>query len=258
MKISQVAAQLFTIRAHTKTPADVAVSMKKIRDIGYEAVQVSGMGPIPEEELMRILDGEGLTCCATHEGADTILNEPERVVERLQKLNCKITAYPYPSGVSFDTHENVKALCDKLDEAGKVLHEAGLVLCYHNHHLEFRRIGDTPALDMIYAETDPRYLQGEIDTYWVQYGGGDPVWYCQSLKDRLPIVHLKDYMIDDESNVTMCEIGNGNLNFPGIIEACEASGCEWYAVEQDRCPEDPFDSLRQSFEYIKAELAEQE
>ncbi|RKX34780.1 MAG: sugar phosphate isomerase/epimerase, partial [Verrucomicrobia bacterium] len=44
MKINQVAAQLYTLRDHIKTPADIAASMKKVREIGYTAVQVSGMG----------------------------------------------------------------------------------------------------------------------------------------------------------------------------------------------------------------------
>ncbi len=83
MKIDQVAAQLYTIRDHIKTPADIAASMKKVRDIGYTAVQVSGMGPIEESELMKILDGEGLDCCATHEPGDVIRQTPEIVVERL-------------------------------------------------------------------------------------------------------------------------------------------------------------------------------
>ena len=46
MKVNQVAAQLYTIRDFTKTPANVALSMRKIRSIGFTAVQVSGMGAI--------------------------------------------------------------------------------------------------------------------------------------------------------------------------------------------------------------------
>jgi hypothetical protein len=35
---------------------------------------------------------------------------------------------------------------------------------------------------------------------------------------------------------------------------CAPGGCAWFIVEQDTCPGDPFDSLRQSFDYIKANL----
>ena len=251
MKTSQLAAQLYSVRDHLKTPADIATSLKKIRTIGYPAVQVSGMGPIAEADLVQLCQDNGLTLCATHESGDLILNEPQTVVARLKKLGCRITAYPYPGGINFSTLESVKEFCRRLNAAGKVLHEAGQILCYHNHHTEFQRVGGRPVLEIIYAETDPRYLQGEPDTYWVQFGGGDPVAWCERLTGRLPIVHLKDYCVTPENKVTMCEIGNGNLNWKKIIAAADASGCQWFTVEQDECPADPFDSLRQSFDFLK-------
>lgn len=254
MKIPQVAAQLFTLRDHLKTPADIAASLKKVRAIGYQAVQVSGMGPIPEADLVQLCRDNGITICATHEQGPKILDETKLISERLTKLGCKITAYPYPSGINLSSLDAVKDLCRRLNAAGKVLADAGQVLCYHNHHHEFQRIGGKPVLEIIYSETDPRYLQGEPDTYWVQHGGGDPVAWCNRLKGRLPILHLKDYTVSADSKVGFCEIGNGNLDWKRIIAAAEAAGCQWFAVEQDSCPGDPFDSLRQSFEYIQANL----
>ena len=254
MKTSQIAAQLFTVRNFCKTPVDLAASLKKIRAIGYPAVQVSGIGPIPEVELVQMLDGEGLTCCATHEPGVQILNEPQRVVERLQKLNCRLTAFPHPGGVQLDTLANVKAFAQRLNAAGQVLHAAGQVLAYHNHATEFRRVDGRPVLEWIYAETDPRYLQGEPDTYWVQHGGGDPVDWCTRLKNRLPIIHLKDYTVSADNKAAFAEIGNGNLNWKKIIAAAEAAGCQWFSVEQDTCPGDPFDSLKRSFDYIREHL----
>jgi len=250
MKKSQLAAQLYTVRAHTTTATDLAATFKKVRAIGYPAVQISGVGPIKAEEVARMLADTGLTCCATHEGGDAILNEPQRVVERLHALGCRITAYPYPGGITFDSVDDVKRLAARLNAAGKVLHDAGCVLLYHNHQIEFRRLGGKTILERLYEETDPRYLQGEPDTYWVQFGGGDPVDWCRRLPQRLPVLHLKDYMIMPDSSPLMTEIGNGNLNWHGIIAAADAAGCQWYCVEQDTCPGDPFDSLRISYEYL--------
>ncbi len=254
MDIQQVALQLYTLRDHLKTPADIATALKKVRAIGYQAVQASGLGPIDEAELVDILNGEGLTLCATHEPAQQILDEPERVAERLEKLDCKITAYPYPHGIDFGSEKSVHDLIARLDRAGEVLHRAGKTLAYHNHQHEFRKLGGTVILDLIYEKTDPRYLQGEIDTYWVQYGGGDVKAYCEKLAGRLPLIHLKDYAVGADNQPTFAEIGNGNLNFGDIIAAAERSGCEWFVVEQDTCAGDPFDSVRQSYAYIAAHL----
>lgn len=201
-----------------------------------------------------MLDGEGLTLCATHEPSQQILEEPERVAERLNSLDCTLTAYPFPHDVDFDSEGSVQDLIAKLNRAGEVLYHAGQRLTYHNHQHEFRKLDGKVILDRIYEQTDPRYLQGEIDTYWVQYGGGDPVSYCEKLASRLPLIHLKDYAIGRDSLPVMTEIGSGNLNFKAIVAAAERSGCMWFVVEQDICPGDPFDSVRQSFDYIKAQL----
>lgn len=254
MKLDQVAAQLYTCRDLLQTPADIAATLRRLREVGYTAVQISGMGPIAEEELNTILDSEGLVCCATHESSDAILNEPQKVIERLQKLRCAYTAYPYPSGIDFTSRESVDGLIRKLDAAGAAMAAAGITLCYHNHNHEFRKLGGRTILDRIYDNTNPKHLQGEPDTFWVHYGGGENVEWCEKLAGRLPLIHLKDYRTNDENQHAFCEVGSGNLNFARIIAAAEKSGCKWFIVEQDTCPGDPVDSLRQSFEYIKANL----
>lgn len=254
MNIDQVALQLYTLRDSLKTPRDIAATLERVREIGYRAVQVSGLGPIEPGELRRVLDGEGLTLCATHESADEILDAPERVVERLQALGCDLTAYPYPCGVDFGSERSVAALIQKLDHAGEVMAQAGMTLLYHNHQHEFRKLGDRLILERIYSETDPRHLQGELDTYWVQYGGGDPAAWCERLSGRLPVLHLKDYRVGADNQPTFAEIGRGNLNFKAIVAAAEGAGCRWFAVEQDTCEGNPFESVRESFEYIRAHL----
>src|SRR5579862_4014872 len=249
MKIHQVAVQLYTLRDFTKTPSDIAATLKKVRTLGYQAVQASAMGPIDEGEFVKMLRGEGLALCATHEDGATILNEPQKVVERLRKLDCKYTAYPFPRGIDFGDEKQIHELARKLDAAGAVLRDAGQVLTYHNHAIEFVRHGAKVALEIIYDETNPQNLRSELDTYWVQYGGGSPLEWCKRLEARLPLLHMKDYKFTVENKHDMAEIGVGNLDWKAIIAAAEKSGCEWFIVEQDTCPGDPFDSLKKSFDY---------
>ena len=251
MKISQVAVQLYTLREFIKTPAEVATTLKKVREIGYEAVQVSGMGPIDESELNRILAGEGLVCCATHEDGNKILNETGLIIERLQKLNCRYTAYPWPAGIDFSKIETVLELAAKLDAAGKKMRKAGQVLTYHNHAMELTPVDGKTALEWIYEKSNKKNLQGEIDTFWIQNGGADPVAWCKKLKKRLPLIHLKDYTVID-NKPSFAAVGQGNLNMPAIVKAAEKSGCEWFIVEQDDCYGcDPFANLALSFAFMK-------
>ncbi len=256
MKLSQVAAQLYTVRDFCKTTADLASTAKKVREIGYTAVQVSGIGPISEAEVVAIMEGEGLTICATHEPSHTLLDEPQKVIDRLQRLGCRLTAYPSPRDVDLSNAEHVRSLARRLDASGAKLREAGITLAYHNHGLEFVRFEGRPVLDFIYGNTRPENLKAELDTYWVHFGGGDVVQWCERLRGRLPCIHIKDYVFTLENKPTFAEIGQGTLPFKRIIDAAEASGCQWFIVEQDRCAGSPFESLRTSFDYLKDHLVE--
>ncbi len=254
MKKNQIAAQAYTIREYLKTPKDIAQSMARLKKIGFDAVQLSGLGSIDVNELKGILDGEGLLCCATHEPADTILTETQKVVDRLKALNCSFTAYPYPKDVDMGQEDKVIALAKALDKAGALLRENSQTLTYHNHQIEFRRLGKKLAIEILYDESNSQNLKGEIDTYWVQFGGASPVEWCKKLANRLPLLHLKDYRINESNTPAFAELGQGNLNIPAIIEAAGNSGCEWYIIEQDNnwIKNDPFESLRISYSYLES------
>lgn len=254
MTLDQVAIQLYTLRDHCKNAADFANTLKKVRAIGYTAAQLSGIGPIPPGEIKKIADNEGVYLCATHEPSDQIRKSPEKVVERLKTLGVNQTAYPYPAGVDFQDPTHLHALIEDLNRAGTLLAAEGITLSYHNHAIEFLRFGPTTILDHIFASTNPASLQAELDTYWVQFGGGDVVHWCQRLAGRLPLLHLKDYQFTSANTPIYSEIGAGNLDFARICAAAEASGCRWFIVEQDSCPGDPFDSIRQSFQFIRDHL----
>lgn len=255
MKASQIAAQLYTVRQSCQTAADLAATAEKIRAIGYPAVQISGLGPIPDAEVVRIMADAGLKICATHEPSEQILSEPHRAADHVEALGCTLTAYPWPAGVDFKQPADIERLAEKLEAAGEVFHRRGLVLGYHNHAIEFIPFRGATVLDFIFARTSPQHVAAELDTYWVQFGGGDPVAWVERMHGRLPFLHLKDYAFTTENQPRFAEIGAGNLDWKRIIAAAERAGCEWFIVEQDTCPGDPFESLRQSFEYLRQHLA---
>lgn len=246
MKKSQIAAQLYTVRDFLKTPAEIATSLSKIKKSGFDAVQLSGLGPIDDLELVKMLDGEGLICCATHESGAKIVNETEEVIEHLKRLNCKYTAYPWPHIIP-KTAAEAKDAAAGLEAAAVKMAAAGQVLTYHNHDIEFMKLDGKTMLDHFYDNAP--HLQGELDTYWVQAGGANPTSWVNKLKGRLPLLHLKDYGIIDRK-VVMTPIGMGNLEWCYILTAAEAGGTEWFIIEQDVCQVDPFDSLKLSLDFL--------
>ena len=251
MKTEQIAVQLFTLRDFTKTPTDFAATMKRVREIGYDAVELAGTAGLPPAEAAKIVRDAGLQICSSHESSKMILENPEEVVNRLQDFGITHAIYSWPDGVDFSSIKHVDELIAGLDAAGAVLRRAGMTLCYHNHALEyFQRDGRT-VLDNIFARTSPEHLQAELDIHWVQAGGGNPAEACRCLAGRLPLLHVKDYTVTAKGERQFAEVGHGNLNIPEILTAAEAAGCKWFIVEQDTCPADPFECITRSLNYLK-------
>lgn len=257
MSRAVLAAQLYTVRDFTKTAADLATTLRKVRDMGYTAVQVSAIGPIPHAEVKTLVDDLGLTICNTHIGYEPLWNDIDSVIVQHKLWNCQHVAIgSMPAPYRDAGEDGYKRFAVEASQVGEKLAAAGLTFSYHNHSFEFVRFpyqdGNRSGLDIIYDESDPRYLQAEIDTYWVQHGGGDPIAWIQKTKNRMPVIHLKDMVIGDSDHPRMgrqwmAEVGEGNLNWPGILAACADSGVQWYAIEQDICQRDPFESLAISY-----------
>lgn len=252
MSHPKLAAQLYTIRESVQTTEGFRASMARVRDIGYTAVQVSGIGPIPHETVKEITDANGLTICITHVGFEYLQNDLDAAVAQHRLWLCpNVAVGSMPARYREAGLQGFKDFARDATEVGRRLADAGFTFSYHNHSFEFQRFGNRTGLDIIYEESDPRYLKAEIDTYWVQHGGGDVIAWIKRMKGRMPVIHFKDMVILNGAQ-TMAEIGEGNLNWPGIIAACEEAGVEWYAIEQDTCQRDPFESLKISYDNLRA------
>jgi sugar phosphate isomerase/epimerase len=251
MPASQIAAQLYTLRDFTKTPADIAKTLRRVKQIGYDAVQVSALGPIDPKELAAILRGEGLTCCATHTSLDRMKNDTPAVIDEHRLWNCNQTAIGgfFPVDPTFD---DWRGFARDYSAIATRFAGSGISIGYHNHSHELAHYDGRPVLDYLIEEL-PKEVWFEIDTYWITHGGGDPVEWIGKVAGRIPNVHLKDMVVTPKREQRMAEVGAGNLNWGGILPACKAAGVQWYIVEQDETyGVDPFDCLATSLRNLKA------
>jgi len=240
---------MYTLRDFTKTPADIAATMRKVSAIGYRAVQLSALGEIDTRELKSILDGEGLQVCATHVAYERLRDDLPAVIEEHRLLECRYVAIGSMPG-GYRSAEGYAQFAKEASQVAARMQEAGLVFGYHNHSFELEKYGGRTGLDILFEESDPKVFTMEIDTYWIQHGGGDPAAWIRRAAGRIPLVHLKDMGIVDGKQV-MAEVGEGNLNWPAILDSCRAAGVEWYIVEQDTCRRDPFESLAISLKNLR-------
>lgn len=246
---SALAAQMYTLREFTKTPLQIGQTLRKIKKIGYDAVQLSALGKIDAAELATMLKDEGLICGATHVSLERLRDHSEEVIQEHQLWGCKYTAvggyFPKSAG-----KEDWIIYAKAFNDIARKYEGSDLRLGYHNHSHELVRYDRQTALQIL-METFSRDVWMELDTYWIQHGGGDPADWITRAAGRIPCIHLKDMAIQLDRIQLMAEVGEGNLNWPAILSACRQAGVRWYIVEQDICPGDPFGSLQISLNHCR-------
>ena len=246
----KLAAQLYTVRAFTSTDDEVKRTLSRVREMGYEAVQISGFTAYNPQVIAQALKENGLAVCATHTPLDRILNETDKVIEEHKLFGTRYVGLGWFRGASLADYE--KLLDDLAPAVGKI-HAAGLSFLYHNHAHEFIKYGGVRPLDMMREKTQAGKFDFLPDLYWLQTAGCSPEVVLKEFKGRTPVVHLKDMRVPPEEGKTnMAEIFEGNMDYVSLIHTCEKLGVEWAAVEQDNCDGDPFESLKISFNNIKA------
>ena len=247
---SVIAAQLYTVRDFMKTSAGIAESLKKVGRLGYKAVELAEYGEVSNKELKTMVEDAGLTICAAHCDYGLMRDEPNEVVDLYKLWECKHSVIGGIPG-EYRTAEGYVKFAKEASGVARRLAEDGLTFSYHNHSFELEKYGDRPGLQILHEESDPKYFSSEIDTYWIQHGGGDPAEWIRRLDGRACLVHFKDLAMKG-SEQRYAEVGEGNLNWPRILDACREVGTEWYIVEQDLTYErDPFESLGISLRNLK-------
>ena len=238
---------MYTLRETTKTIEGITETLKKVADIGYTAVQISGFGPVDPKEVAKIVSDTGLTVAATHVGWPRFLNELDTVIEEHQLWNCKHAAI---GGLPADYRgsDGVKKFIDELTPIAEKLALVGMDFSYHNHSHELVKYDGKTWLEMLYDQASPEILKAEIDTYWIQAGGGDPAYWVKKCSGREPLLHLKDMIVTEKREQLFAEIGEGNINWQTVLTEADQGGVEWYLIEQDQCYDrDPFESLAISY-----------
>lgn len=248
----QIGAQFYTLRDQCKTLEAFTESLQRVADIGYRTVQISGVCPYDPAWLRDRLKETGLGCVITHTNQDRIANETQAVIADHSVFGCDYIGVGSMPG-QLRHPGDYESFVERFRPAGAAIAAADKRLMYHNHHFEFMKAPDGKLyLEKLAEDFAPEELGFTLDTYWVQYGGGDPAAWLERLSGRVPCIHLKD-MACVHFEQHMAPVGEGNLNWERILSAAEQAGTKYLLVEQDDCyGEDPFDCLRRSYQFLRA------
>lgn len=245
----KIALQLYTVRETLKK--DFVGTLEEVAKIGYRGVELAGnMGGHTAKELRRLLDDLGIQVVSGHVGMDALGNGLERLLEDYVTLGAGYVGVAWMPE-SYRSEAGWLRAGRLMEQAALQAQKHGLIFHYHNHAFEFERLPNGKyGLDQLFDNTDPTLLKSQLDVYWVKKGGQDPVAYIQKLSGRVPLIHVKDMSADPSHTFEI--VGEGILDFDAIFAAGDASGVDWYIVEQDHCPKGEIESARASYQNIVA------
>ncbi len=247
-----IGAQLYTVRDFAKDLCGFSETLKKVADIGYKTVQVSGTCDYEAEWLRAELEKNGLSCVLTHTKPTEIIENTETVCKNHDVFACKYIGVGAMPGGGKVTDEIYEKFVSDFMPAAKIIKENGHKLFYHNHAFEYSRSADGRLfMEKLLSDFSAEFLGITFDTYWAQFAGADPAEWLLKLKGRVECLHLKDMTATFNNKNRMAPVGCGNMNFEKIIASAETAGAEFLLVEQDDCyEEDPFDCLKKSYDYL--------
>lgn len=235
--------QLYTVRDALE--ADFAGTMRRVADIGYR--QVEPFNFVEKADQLEAAFAEtGLTAPSTHVGL-LRLDDQRPAFEAAARLGIGLVIDPHVDRTLWTNADDIAATADKLNAAARLAAEFGLTVGYHNHHFELEnRVDGRPALELLVDGLDPAVVL-EIDTYWAQAGGVDPVDLLERLGSRVVAIHIKDGdgSLDPKKQVA---VGAGSLPIWSIIDA--VTDLRIGVVELDDFDGDVFDAVADSYTYL--------
>ena len=270
----KVGIQLYSLREEMEK--DMDLTLKKVKEMGYDYVEFAGYFGKSAEEVRALLDKHGLTCISVHQVYDIFLENEKESIDYLKTIGAKYCAVPWMGVEKHKGTDVFPQTVEEFNKVGKALKDNGITLLYHNHDFEFQKFEDKFLLDWLYETIPADILETEIDTCWVHYACYNPAEYVLKYSGRAPIVHLKDFvcknlaqgpvyaLIDSDGNegksaskedngFEFRPVGSGIQNFPEILEAAEKAGAEYVIVEQDQWYDgDALDFAKQSRDYLKS------
>ena len=233
---------LYTVR--NEMGADAKATLKSVADIGYKNVEAAGYKDgkyynMTPQDFNAYLKELNLNPVSTHQSAITLDNADVMFADA-KAAGFEYFVVPIPPMGMFKYYQETQSmgmeggaenLANILTTLGKKCDEAGMKLLYHNHDFEFKKDKDgVVVIDYLLENTDPKYVNFQMDLYWVTKAGADPLAYFEKYPDRFKLWHVKD--MDDQGRFS--PVGNGTIDFGRILKEKEQSGMKYYFVEQDR------------------------
>ena len=247
--------ELYSLRNQLKT--DVPGTLAKIKSWNIKEVESIGTYGMSREDFKSLISKNDLKIVSVAAEYDQLEKNPQSAIEEAKALGAKyVVCFWIPhNGNEFGIGETKKAMA-VFTAAGKLMQQNGLSFCYHPHGYVFRAYEGGTLFDYMVKNTDPRYVNYELDVFWVKIPGHDPVALMQKYPGRFPLLHLKDSKpgtpgnlnghADVESNVIL---GQGEIDIAGIVKQAKKIGVKHFFIEDESSKSE--EQIPQSLSYLR-------
>lgn len=247
----KIAVQLYSVRKDFEK--DCEGTIKKLKEIGFNAVQVDGMRGNDPKVVAELLKKYDMKVVGLHIKHDRFLNDLDGIVEEAYLFGCKTIYDKYIEDEDQNKEGYIKTKKALIDAARK-LGSLGFRVGLHNPEYDFNNeIDGRVVMDYITDPVDGTCIYAEPDTYWITVAGKDPVEFIKRYSGRSPIIHMKDINtsidLNDMDN-NLVELGSGDVDFESIVRWGEDNGVEYYCIEQDSSKIGMFESLKIALENL--------
>lgn len=239
-----IALQLYTVRQ--ALARDAGETVRRVREAGYQAVEVAPLPPeLTSRQLGDLLRDFGLSVTAVH-GELPLGERRAEVLDTAAELGAtRLIWHGWPRDPACDSLEGYRRLVERYSEASHVAREQGLQLGLHNHWWECERVDGRYPYQLLHQLLAPEVFF-ELDVYWAQTAGLDPVRIVEELGSRVSLLHLKDGPAVHGQPMTA--LGEGIVAIPDVVRAAQASAD--LVVELDECATDPMAAARRSLQFL--------
>jgi sugar phosphate isomerase/epimerase len=246
---SPIAIQLYTVRDLLKE--DFEAVIRRIADIGYVGVETAGFPEgVSADQASALFSDCGLTVTASHMPLP-LGNDQQKVIKLAEQLGIQRIVSAYLPPEEYRDAASMKRTCTRLNEAQQVAAAHGLSFGVHNHWWEFQEADGLYPYQVWLEELDPAVFF-ELDIYWIQSAGVDPMEMVALFGERAPLLHIKDGPAGPETDASMVAVGEGTMEYAAIVPAA-AEHTQWLIVELDRCATDMMVALEKSYQYLVGE-----
>jgi sugar phosphate isomerase/epimerase len=237
-----VGLQLYSVRHECEK--DLPKVLETVSKIGYKGVEFAGYYGRNAKDLRKMLDDNGLVCCGTHTGLNTI--QPASLAATVEFNKTLGNKYLIVPGMNPKSKEEWLQQAKYFNEVADKLKPEGMFTGYHAHGGDFKKYDGETAWDIFFSNTKPEVIM-QLDTGNTMGAGVDPVTVLKKYPGRAKTIHIKEHGGGPET-----VIGGGQIKWAEVFALCEAGGTEWYIVEHERRREGQLDDVRRCFEAMKA------